>query len=206
MVFMLLAVVMVNGLGVFWPAQVAEVTLADGSKFFGQTDPQRSESRHRRVEHPVQDRQSRARPAAQDFRWVKDDAIRAIAYPAEVCVLERIENGDFYGYVKGVAGPDLAPSSEAAVGEDLLRRRWTSIRRKSAEEIAPIAAELFALSNQLQETRDKLLRLSYRKDRLAGGCDRRTAGAATETGRLGPPNRGTPSRQPSASRSNPIGS
>ena len=60
-------------------------------------------------------------PQRQDFRWIKDDAIRAIAYPAEVCVLERVENGDFYGYVKGVAGPDLASSSEAPVGRDFLQ-------------------------------------------------------------------------------------
>ena len=81
--------------------------------------------------------------------------------------MERVENGDFYGYVKGVAGPDLAPSS-AAPSAETLSKALDSIRRKSAKEISPISAELFALSNQLQETRGKLLRLSYRKEHLAG--------------------------------------
>ena len=171
LVFVLLAVVMVNGLGVFWPAQVAEVTLTDGSKLLGQMV--RSEVNPDTGQSSIQFKTGNREqdPQRQDFRWVKDDAIRAIANPAEVCVLERVENGDFYGYVKGVAGPDLAPSSEAPVAETF-SEALDSIRRKSAEEIAPIAAELFALSNQLQETRGKLLRLSYRRDRV--GQRRRT--------------------------------
>ena len=36
LVFVLLAVVLVNGLGVFWPSRVAEVTLTDGRKILGQ--------------------------------------------------------------------------------------------------------------------------------------------------------------------------
>ena len=176
LVFVLLAVVMVNGLGVFWPAQVAEVTLADGSKLLGQMV--RSEVNPDTGQSSIQFKTGNREqdPQRQDFRWIKDDAIRAIANPAEVCVLERVENGDFYGYVKGVAGPDLAPSSEVPVGGDSSPTALDSIRRKSAEEIAPIAAELFALSNQLQETRGKLLRLTLPQ----GSVSRRSTSARSQ--------------------------
>ncbi len=167
LVFALLAVVTINGLGVSWPARVAEVVLTDGSKLLGQmvrreVNPDTGESS---VQFKTGNREQD--PQRQDFRWIKDDAIRATAHPAEVCVLERVENGDFYGYVKSVAGPDLASSSEAPVAETF-SNALDSIRWKSAEEISPISAELFALSNHLQETRGKLLRLCYRKDRLTG--------------------------------------
>ncbi len=176
LVFVLLAVVMLNGLGVFWPAQVAEVTLDSGVKFFCQQI--RSEVNPDTGESSIQFKTGNREqdPQRQDFRWIKDDAIRTISNPAEVCVLERIENGDFYGYVKEVAGPDLKSPSDAPVAETL-SKALNTIRRKSAKEIAPIAAELFALSNQLQETRGKLLRLRYRRLAAAGTAADNPSGA-----------------------------
>ena len=166
LVFLLLAVVLANGLGVFWPKAVAEVTLTDGTKFLGQrihstVNPDNGQSS---TQFKTANREED--PQRQDFRWIKDDAIAKTTYPAGVCVLERAENGDFYGFVKGVAGPDLTPSSDASAAATF-SNALGSIRRKSAEEVAPIAAELFTLSNQLQETRGKLLRLNYRKNHLA---------------------------------------
>jgi phosphate transport system permease protein len=192
LVFVLLAVVMVNGLGVFWPGQVAEITLTDGNKFLGRqiriaVNPDNGESS---IQFKTGNREQD--PQRQDFRWVKSDAIREIAHPGGVCVLERIENGDFFGYVKGVAGPDLASSSDAAVtvGPEValpnleqagrataaptgnvaesLSNALQRIREKSAKELAPIAAELFALSNELQETNGNLLQLKFRRLAVTG--------------------------------------
>ena len=162
LVFILLAVVMTHGLGVFWPGQVTEVVLADGGKFLGQmiqcdVNPDTGASS---VQFKTANRE--LDPQRQDFRWVKQDAIRDSATPAEVCVLERSENGDFYGFVEKVAGPDLASSPDGSAAETL-SNALSAIRRKSAEEIGPITAELSVLSNKLQELRDKRLRLEYRK-------------------------------------------
>lgn len=166
LVFVLLSVVMINGLGVFWPAQVAEATLNDGSKFLGRVV--RSELNPDTGESSIQFKTGNREldPQRQDFRWVKDTAIRGTTEPSEVCIIERIENGDFYGYLKGIAGPDVLRASGTLTAE-CFSNALDSIRRKSADEVAPISAELLVLSNQLQETRGKLLRLKYRKDRLA---------------------------------------
>lgn len=162
-VFVLLAVVLVNGLGVLWPSAVDQVVLADGSRFLGrrirgEVNPDTGELS---VQFKTGNREQD--PQRQDFRWIKDAAIRAVDDPAGVCVLERMENGDFYGYVVRVEGPDVERSADVAALESAL----DSVRRKSADEVAPIGAELLALSKQLQATRDKLLQLDYRKTRLA---------------------------------------
>ena len=189
LVVILLGVVLVNGLGVFWPAGLSEVTLAGGSKLLcriirREVNPDTGQSS---VQVKTANRE--LDPQRQDFRWIKADAIRATAQPADACVLERIENGDFYGYVKGVAGPDLPPrASPLPAGEgtnvrplplgegtkavpdrspgvpvaEALSIALDCVRRKSAAEIAPISAELFALSHELHESRDKLVRLKYR--------------------------------------------
>ncbi|MGA7702111.1 MAG: phosphate ABC transporter permease PstA [Thermoguttaceae bacterium] len=173
LVFLLLAVVLVNGLGVFWPKPVAEVTLAGGTKFFGQ--PIRStvnpDDHQSSTQFKTANREQD--PQRQDFRWIRDDAIAKTTYPPGVLVLERAENGDFYGFAKGVAGPDVAPSSEGSKIAEL-SEAIAAIRRKAAERVAPISAELSALGDQLQKIEGKVLVLSYRRDRLAvdTGTDR----------------------------------
>jgi phosphate transport system permease protein len=169
LVLILLVVVMVNGLGMFWPARVAEVTLTDGSTFFGQ--PIRSEVNPDTGESSTQFKTANREqaPQRQDFRWVKDSAIEETDYPGDVCVLERLENGDFYGRVKRIKGPDLedlGSSPQETLGEAL-----DGVRRKADEQVAPITAKLLALSNQLQATRDQLLRLRHQRSKAADGAD-----------------------------------
>ena len=87
--------------------------------------------------------------------------------------------------MNAVDGPDVVRRTTASVRAELLRLccgRLAVSTRTSDDEIAPIAAELFALGNQLQETRDQLRRLRYRKAQLPQ------------------PQRGVAPRQPSAGR------
>jgi phosphate transport system permease protein len=168
LVFLLLAVVLRNGLGVFWPAAVAEAVLADGRTILGerilsQTNP---DTGQRSTQFKTGNREQDA--ARQDFHWVPDETIRAIRYPPEVFVLERSENGDFYGYLKRVEGPDMTAMPEASATERLSAAIET-VRRKSAAEVAPLAAELLALGKQFEATRDELLRLRYRRPADAEG-------------------------------------
>ena len=211
LVFVLLAVVMVNGLGVFWPKRVAEVTLTGGGKFLGvpihsTVNPDNGQSS---TQYKTANREQD--PQRQDFRWIRDDAIAKTTYPAEVCVLERAENGDFYGFVKRVAGPDVAPMSAVGAAVALphptrggsatatptpgataaptaeasaiatLSNAVAAVRRKSAEQLAPIAAELLTLGNQLDESRDKLLRLNYQKNHGGAGVSPARSNKAGET-------------------------
>jgi phosphate transport system permease protein len=162
LVFLLLAVVVLNGLGVFWPSAVAEVTLADGSRILGervhsQTNP---DTGQRSTQLKTGNRE--LDPARQDFHWVPDGTIRAIAYPPEVCVLERSENGNFYGYLRRAEGPEVVKASDASLAEQLSTAR-DAVRRKWAADVAPLAARLLALSRQHQDAQDELLRLRYRR-------------------------------------------
>ncbi len=95
----LLLVVLYNGLGVFWPARIEQVQLADGKHFLGrrlesQSDPQRGTQ----VRFKTANREFH--PDRQDFRWVAQSDIVAMECPADVTVLERQANGDFYGVLR----------------------------------------------------------------------------------------------------------
>jgi phosphate transport system permease protein len=183
LVFMLLAVVMINGLGVFWPSKITELTLADGNKLLGQqirsaVNPDTGESS---IQFKTANRE--LDPQRQDFRWIKDDAILASSEPADAFVFERTENGDFYGYAARVEGPDVTPASKLQPSS--LEAALDSIRRKSAEEIGPIAAQLSSLSGDLQATHDRLLQLKYRRSTQPGeDVDRQIAGLESEGQRI----------------------
>ncbi|NLF08464.1 MAG: phosphate ABC transporter permease PstA [Pirellulaceae bacterium] len=177
LIVVLLAVVMAGGLGVFWPENIMQVELEDGGRFLGrivrkEVNPDTGKSS---IQFKTGNRE--LDPKRQDFRWIGEKAIRKMTAPADLCVLERVEHGDFHGYAVRLDGPDITPGAApsgtgqstrgAALPPDAMHTALESIRRKAAEEVGPVSGELFALSNQLHRTRDKLLRLQYRRE--AGG-------------------------------------
>lgn len=100
----LLVVIMVNGLGVFWPSELHELELKDGSRIIGQlvrSEPTADKSGLRR-QYKIANRDL----YGLDFRWIDEEQIAAETVPGPVVVVERIEHGDFYGRLKILVGGD----------------------------------------------------------------------------------------------------
>lgn len=172
---LLIAVVLVNGLGVFWPAPIARVELADGQTVLGQwmredTNP---DTNRRSVQLKTANRE--LDPQRLDFRWYQLDAIRRWTYPREVFVLERLENGNFQGTLAGVRAPTLDLPATSDVSQQFAAA-LAEVRRRRAADIEPIADRLASLNYQLQSLRNAILKLEYRRTRVAaGGADRLTS-------------------------------
>lgn len=97
----LLALILVNGLGIFWPAALEEFTLKDGSKVLGEV--WEVEDLPRTTEGPTGQR-SRVKIANRDFygldfRWLEEENITARAKPSAAFVLERQAWGNAFGYL-----------------------------------------------------------------------------------------------------------
>jgi phosphate transport system permease protein len=98
----LLAVVLWNGLGVFWPHAVAEVELVDDKKLLGeelQTEIN-PDSGVESVKFKVGNMEDG--PA---FRWIDVKTIRSIGYPKDAFVLERVTNLNYYGFLRKLILP-----------------------------------------------------------------------------------------------------
>lgn len=162
---LLLAVVLYNAIPVFWPARVAMVELKDGSRFFGrrvraQTDPNTD---IRSVQFKTANRD--LHPQRQDFRWINEDDIGQLSWPKEVYVLERKENGDFYGRLVELRTPGAeAGSGDARVGlEARFDAAMAEVDRQDADQLEPIAEELGVLSDRLHEVRYEIFELGYER-------------------------------------------
>ena len=101
----LVGVVMVNGLGVFWPGNLHQAELADGSQVLGEVVKREPvpEQTGERIQFKVGNRDL----YGLDFRWVEENSIVKQTQPTEAVALEREEYGNFYGYLVSVDAGDL---------------------------------------------------------------------------------------------------
>jgi phosphate transport system permease protein len=148
----LIGVVMINGLGVFWPAAVVELRLDDGTVVGGRW--MRTDVNPDTGVETVQLKTGNREIDSQriDFHWYPVDKIAVKDYPADFYVVERWENGDFYGCLTEIRDEELLQAI-------------ADVRRRQANEVKPIADRLLSLSYRLQSARTTILKLEYQARR-----------------------------------------
>jgi phosphate transport system permease protein len=166
----MLAVVLWNALGVFWPAPLAEVSLRDGTRLVGhrlQSEINPDNGR-RQIQFKTANREFD--PARQDFHWIPADDVVETRYPAEWFVLERTGNGDFYGALGELKTPGLSVPQ----GEDLSARFSAALGLVAAARAARlqgVADEIASVSQREQRVQHAIAAASYRKEQsLAAGA------------------------------------
>ncbi len=149
---------MVNGLGVFWPASLDRLELKDGSKLVGELikrEPAANGEGFRR-QYKIGNRDL----YGLDFRWVDEAEIVNESRPADLVALERLEYGNFYGYLVAVHLGDLAVTEAGTEPQAALLTALERLQPLRAA-VRDADAELSALSYQAEEVRRKILKLSY---------------------------------------------
>jgi phosphate transport system permease protein len=149
----LIVVVMVNGLGVFWPGTLERLELKDGSALLGeQTQRETSfESEKFRRQYKVGNRDL----YGLDFRWVDEAEIVDVGQPTDALLLEREEYGNFYGF--------LNRFEDGGAGGDMLGALRNSHAEVMAEKalVRGMNEEISRLSYQLERLRRNLLKAEY---------------------------------------------
>ncbi len=157
----LLAVVLYNGLGVFWPAAVEQVQLADGTHFLGRrldshTDPQRGAQVRFKTANREFD------PKREDFRWVMKRDIAASNYPRDVVVLERQANGEFFGVLHDLKTPGLDIPENSNSAKRLQQALW-AIAVRRAERLDPLLEQIATVTEQRKRIELAKLKATYYK-------------------------------------------
>jgi phosphate transport system permease protein len=101
----LVGLVLVNGLGFFWPRDVAVLTLHDGTTVIGevvQREPIPSAAAAPRS-YRIKVKQGNRDVTGADFVWVDEARIVTRAWPPDVAVVERREWGNLYGFLRAIS-------------------------------------------------------------------------------------------------------
>ncbi len=158
MTLTLIGVVMVNGLGFFWPADTALVTLKDGEKLLGEiTDHERSPGEH---EERLQFKTGNRDLYGQDFRWVDKKDIASVTYPTDAVVLEREENGNFHGFLKVLSLDGLTVQQKATPWETFQAARKAVAT--AMEQPEKLKKRIAANNRETEQIRLKILKLSHK--------------------------------------------
>ncbi|MEP6959771.1 MAG: phosphate ABC transporter permease PstA, partial [Nitrospirota bacterium] len=107
MVFGLLLLIVINGLGYFWTSNIVDLTLKDGQHVMGQLAGREVIPRSVTPDRPEGKGRLRVKIGNRDiygldFKWVNDDQIASETYPTDVVLLERREWGNMYARIKAV--------------------------------------------------------------------------------------------------------
>ncbi len=102
-----LLLIMVNGLGFFWPHTIHELTLKDGTRILGELKGQEVIPNSATLEYPEGKSRIRLKVGNRDlygldFRWVDEEQIISRETPKDAIVFERREWGNFYGRIKHI--------------------------------------------------------------------------------------------------------
>lgn len=99
----LMVLILINGMGYFWPADLVELTLKDGKHVIGQLAGEDvSPKGIPRIRMKIGNRDL----YGLDYRWINTDQIAERATPADLVMVERREWGNFYGRLKAILKAD----------------------------------------------------------------------------------------------------
>lgn len=106
----LLVLILMNGFGYFWPADLVELILKDGKHVIGQLAGEEvSPKGIPRIRIKIGNRDL----YGLDYRWIDTDQIVERATPADLVMVERREWGNFYGRLRTLTKEDQ-PVTEGA--------------------------------------------------------------------------------------------
>lgn len=164
MVAGLLWLVLANGLGFFWPADVRSYALADGRVVAGRLaareripDPGAAKGTEPRWRIKV--KQANRDLTGEDFVWIDEGAIRTVSKPADVVAIERREWGDFYGWVKEVRDGEKVVASGREESWKALEALLPKALAVHEEELAIEKDRIGAVNYEKEKVRLGLLRL-----------------------------------------------
>jgi len=103
----LMYLITAKGLGFFWPANLAEIKLKDGSVVLGEITGRETAKMHGADGQDVNVERTQLKIGNRDlygldFRWVDDNNIENTSYPQYAVALERREWGNMYGFIKQI--------------------------------------------------------------------------------------------------------
>ncbi len=160
LLFGFLFLVIKNAFFAFWPVELKEFQLNNSRSILGQQTLKEKyfDSEKNADLFRLQIKQGNRDTFGEDFIWVNTSEIAKISQPEDALLVERLEWGDFFGFVKGIK-----EGENIIADEDLLRKLpiLLEANQKRAKKIKSILKdEIGAINYSLEQLRRKQNKLS----------------------------------------------
>jgi phosphate transport system permease protein len=179
MIIGMIALILTNGLGFFWPGSLVQLTLTDGTVLLGEVTASEPIPKPGTPEHlqasRLQLKLGNRDLTGSDFQWIDETAIAKREYPGDVLYIERREYGPFIGRPAALIEGD----------------------RRIAEGAEAVLQALPALVEKAEDDRASIRRLERN---ALGGVNYRLEQARLDTRRLDLESRTKPGTDTSAAR------
>jgi phosphate transport system permease protein len=168
----LVVVILVNGLGFFWPSPLVRVTLADGTVFLGEqvsreAIPNPGHADHLK-RHRIQLKVGNRDLLGFDFKWLDEDQITAREHPGGVYLVERREYGPLLGTPVLLEQGDREVARDAsAIGHALPGLIAQAERDRDAIETIE-KDEIGAINHRIEQARLEVRAIDFRAQREPG--------------------------------------
>jgi phosphate transport system permease protein len=162
----MIGIILVNGLGYFWPSRLEQITLNDGTTLLGeivtrQTIPTPGQAGVRE-RHRLQLKLGNRDITGVDFRWVDEDQIRSRQQLPHALYVERREYGPFIGFAKSVSRGDEVIAEGPVAAWAALQPLITQAEHDRAELRTLERDEVGGINYQIEQQRLALRRLQAR--------------------------------------------
>ncbi|MBI4013690.1 MAG: phosphate ABC transporter permease PstA [Candidatus Rokubacteria bacterium] len=180
--------VLVNGMGFFWPSDLVRFTLTDGQVVLGQVTereaiPEPGAPAGTPRKYRLQLKQGNRDLYGADFVWVDEAKIARRETPREAIAIERREWGHLYGEIRAVKEGDRVVAEGPAAGWAALQARLPGVARLAGEIRRVEKREIGAINYAQEKVRLRLRRLELRGVASGPEVERLRQEAATWQGR-----------------------
>ncbi len=90
------AIIVINGLSALWPSDVVRIVTTSGDVIAGEII--KKEWRNDKL-YRLQLKTANRDVSGHDFKWITADTVDETSYPPDIYVIERVEYGNFIGYL-----------------------------------------------------------------------------------------------------------
>jgi phosphate transport system permease protein len=159
----LLYLIMAKGLGFFWPSDIAEIVLKDGTKYLGQITssekiPQPDEPLGTPPKYRILVKIGNRDLYGLDFKWIENNNIKETTYPKFAGLIERREWGNMYGFIKEIKENNVTVAegneeSWAVIQTYIIQAQgiYERIRKIEKENIGDINLKIEKLRLEIKE-------------------------------------------------------
>jgi phosphate transport system permease protein len=166
LIFGLLALVAVRGLGFFWPHTLVQIETKDGRKVLGEILAREPMPEAKDKTPPMRIRVKIANRDLNglDFRWIEEKDIVRMDAPANALLVERQEYGNFHGFLKEIRRGDEVLGGADTAGLARLRDLQKKLRPAFEELRESEKQDVGAVNFALERDRLALRRAELKKD------------------------------------------